>query len=203
MLKIYSLIFLAAMLVLGSADARAQTSGSSNPPFDKVLMMDFEKGMAGDKTLFDSAMGRTEAILAQNPNDARALAWHGSGTLYRLGMHERNKSKAESEATMKKGIKEMDDAVSAAPEDVLVLVVRAATLTSVAKHTPSSDESARLLTAGIGDFEKIARLTENKTDGESKGLRIYALKTLIQYYEKKGDAEKANAYKTLLSPITR
>jgi len=54
--------------------------------FDYEVREDMFRGFfAGDKAAFARAMALCEARLAENPDHAQALVWHGNGLLFRAG----------------------------------------------------------------------------------------------------------------------
>src|SRR5262245_41197143 len=53
--------------------------------FDYLVREDMFRGFAGDTAALERAMALCETRLAENPNNAEALVWHGTGLLFRAG----------------------------------------------------------------------------------------------------------------------
>src|SRR4029453_7936933 len=83
MARIWSRFTLAVItsIVLSPTNTRAQPS----PRFDELVRADFFAGIGGDEARLAKAMKLCEDTLAKAPRHAEAMAWHGSGLLFRAG----------------------------------------------------------------------------------------------------------------------
>lgn len=84
--------------------------------------------MAGDQARFDRAMKLCEETLSRNPRHAEALVWHGAGLMFLAGQAFRRNDPQTGRTLWERGLREMDEAVGLAPENVGVLIPRGATL---------------------------------------------------------------------------
>ncbi|MBL8222740.1 MAG: hypothetical protein JNL62_26105, partial [Bryobacterales bacterium] len=59
----------------------------SAPPdrFDHLVRNDFFAGFAGDEAALERALRVSGETIANNPEHAEALVWHGAGLYYRAG----------------------------------------------------------------------------------------------------------------------
>src|SRR5258705_2763151 len=96
--RMYGFLFILSALILvtavlkrprieSSADAASQREGSrvelQGDSLDAIVRGDFFAGMMGNKARLDRGMKYCENLLAENPRNAEALAWHGGGLLVR------------------------------------------------------------------------------------------------------------------------
>ena len=161
--------------------------------FDNVVRDDFFAGMSGDTARFDRAMQTCEAALAENPKNAAALVWHGAGLLVRSGRAFQVGDNENGMALRGRAMREMNDAVAMAPDDVQVLIPRAAILLSSARYAPV-DQSRDMARTAAADYEKVWAIeapAAGTLDNHSKGELLGGLATA---YRLSGDDEKAISY---------
>lgn len=125
--------------------------------FDAVVRDDFFAGMMGDIDRLDRGMKLCEEILAVDPTDADALVWHGGGLLTRASLAYASGDTALGERLWQRGIREMNRAVKAEPENLGVKIGRSATLIGLAQAgwDPSDVGSRRLLESALLDYERV------------------------------------------------
>ena len=107
-------LFLSGSLFTGLLAARQTPSER----FDYRVRGDFFLGMAGDAAAMDRAMKLCEETLANDPENAEALAWHGSGLIFLGGQTMRAGDYAKGTPSIARGLREMDDAVAKAPDQI-------------------------------------------------------------------------------------
>ncbi len=135
-------VTIAVLLLSGSLAAQSR--------LDVAVRNDMVAGFAGNLEALHRAMAACEKLLAENPDNAEALVWHGAGTLVQ--------SRLEGETDMQKrialfgkGTSEMDRAVSLEPNNIAVRIPRGGTL--------------RMATPGMPNFPILKTLIENaRTD---------------------------------------
>ena len=76
------------------------------------------RGFAGDTAALERAMALCETRLAENPNNAEALMWHGTGLLFRAGEAVRTGDYDKGVALNRAGLAEMAKAVALRPNDI-------------------------------------------------------------------------------------
>ena len=94
--------------------------------FDMVVRNDFFSGFGGNREALERAMKKSEAVLASNPKHAEAMVWHGSGTFVLSGVAVQNGDFPKAGELYKKGLDEMAAAVALEPDNVAVVIPRAA-----------------------------------------------------------------------------
>jgi tetratricopeptide (TPR) repeat protein len=161
--------------------------------FDDVIRADFFAGMSGDVARFDRAMQVCEEALASNRRNPPALVWHGAGLLVRSGAAFRAGRVDEGLELRARAMQEMSDAVAMAPDDIQVLIPRAAILVSSARFSPDvqARDMARLAAA---DYEKVLALQApyaSTLGAHSLGELLGGLATA---YRVLGDTQRASEY---------
>jgi hypothetical protein len=146
--------------------------------FDFLVREDFFSGFAGNGASLDRGMKTCEAILAKNPGNAEALVWHGSGLSFISGQLFQKGDFAKGMELFERGVKEMDDAVALAPDQVGVLIPRGATLLTATRAMPPGANTRRLLAQGLADYEKTYELQKPYFDtlsGHARGELLFGL----------------------------
>jgi tetratricopeptide (TPR) repeat protein len=162
--------------------------------FDFLVREDFFSGFAGNGASLERGMKTCEAILAKNPANAEALVWHGSGLSFISGQLFQKGDFAKGMELFERGIKEMDDAVALAPDNVGVLIPRGATLLTATRAIPPSANTRRLLAQGLADYEKTYELQKPYFDTLSGHARGELLFGLAEGYLRAGNETKAREH---------
>lgn len=197
-------ILASAMYVSAFAIGAAQQPAkpSDAPPsarFDMEVRADFFAGIMGDEARFKRAMARCEEVLAQDPNHAEALVWHGSGVLSMGGVAFQNGDYQKGGELWSKGLEEMNRAVAIAPDHVGVRIPRGATLFEASRHVPDPKQAAALLKIAIEDYEHTLKLQQaifGKLSDHAKGELLFGL---ADGWARLGDQTKAKDYFTRLT----
>ena len=176
------------------ADKSEHVTKYMEDPFVTKYRKKFFSVFAGKTGEFEQGMSELDAMLAKNPNDARALVWHGNGLMVRAGL---KKIQGQSDAGRQLLIdskKELDRAVSLDPDNVNILAMRAVTLHIAGQYWKASDMPAGSWQAIIADLEKTRRIIPPQA---MKKLSIHArgeiLTELADAYQKAGMANKSRS----------
>jgi len=160
----------AAVVVFGFAALAQQR-------FDSLVREDFFAGIAGDMDKFERAMKFTEDTLAKTPNHPEAKVWHGAGVFFRANTAFEKGDSQKGLALWQVGLDEMKAAVKLAPNDVAVLIPRAAMLTTASRFAPAS-YAKPILETGVQDYEKVLQLQAvdcSRRSAHSRGELLTAL----------------------------
>src|SRR5512140_215062 len=155
MLSLRSLVVAVAVGALFAGGLTAQ-SGSR---FDATVRGDFFAGLTGDVARLQQAMAACERMLADDPANAEALVWHGSGLYFQAGQLFRAGDAANGAAMAGRARQEMDSAVARDPDNIGVRIPRGATLLEAARQM-GPGAAAPLLTTAIEDYEHVLKLQE-------------------------------------------
>lgn len=132
-----------SVLVLAGAALMAQTG------FDYFgVQRDMFAALSGDTAAYKRAMDACEKALAENPNNAAALVWHGIGSLAAL----QDADPAKMMATLQVATAEMDKAVALAPDNLGVRIPRGAALMAVSREMPDFPLRRQMMQHALEDF---------------------------------------------------
>lgn len=179
-------------LFVGVLIAAAQ-SPAAPARFDFVVREDFFAGFGGDAARLQKAMDTCERVLADDPSHAEALVWHGSGLMFEAGMAFQNNDAQTGMDLFRRGLAEMDSAVSIAPDNVGVRIPRGAALLQATRSMDPAT-AAPLVHKAIDDYERTLAIQGPifATLGDHpKGELLFGL---AEAYSRLGDPEKARAY---------
>ena len=163
---------------------------SSQERFDLKVRTYFFAGFAGDTASLEKGMKMCEDALAENPKNAEALVWHGSGVLFSAGQAFQKGDQQKGGELWQRGLKEMDDAVELAPDDLGVRIPRGAVLLNASHFVPA--EMARpLIEKGVSDFEKAYEIQAPRLAELPTHPRGELLIGLADGYSRLGNPERA------------
>ncbi len=134
-----------------------------------------------------------EEALAADPKNAEALVWHGSGEYFLSGRAFQKGDSQKGTELSKLGMKEMDEAVMLAPENVAVRIPRGAVLLT-ASHFMPPDMARPLIEKGLSDYERSLELQAPHFDSLGTHPRGELLFGLADGYSRLGNQEKAKMY---------
>lgn len=181
-------------LILALTPPALAQAPQSPTRFDYLIRADFLAGAAGDLARFERAMKLCEETLAANPLHAEALVWHGSGLVFLSGQAVKRKDRETARELLARGLTEMDQAAALKPENVGVLIPRAATLSAVSRALRDPDRARPLLETAVGDYEKVLVLQAPYFERLSVHVRGELLAGLAEGWHRLGQIEKARGY---------
>ncbi len=181
------------LLALAIALAPDQAPAAADTWDYTVVRADMFAGLAGDTARFAKAMEACERTLARDAKHSEALVWHGSGLFFQAGQAFQRGDMANGGPLWERGLAEMDEAVSLAPDSLAVVIPRGAVLLQAARSVPPA-MAEPLLQTGVRDFEHVLDLQKSyfHTLGDHpKGELLFGL---ADGYARLGDKVKARAY---------
>ena len=119
------------MVLLTTGALLAQTRLDSNQ-----MRNDFFAAMAGNTDALKRMLDASQKMLDQNPDHPQALVWHGAATIGNFFM-EAQKGNARV-PVFQKGAADVDRAVSLAPDDIEVRIVRSVLYGPASRQFPPS-----------------------------------------------------------------
>jgi hypothetical protein len=174
---------------------------ASSERFDYLVRGDFFAGMAGDDAAMTRAMKLCEDTLAQDPQHAEALVWHGSGQLVLAGKAFEKGEMQRGGEMWTRGLKEMDAAGRIAPDKLAVLIPRGATYLQAAQSMPPGPQSKALTQQGVADYQKVWDIQKAYFDTLSGHQRGELLFGLAGGYDRLGEKEKARSVFEALAAV--
>jgi tetratricopeptide (TPR) repeat protein len=195
LVKLASILFFVAVIAISHLVFSIATSAQdASKRFDFLVREDIFAGLAGDRSRFDKAMKLCEETLAKNPKHAEAMVWHGGGVLTRAGWAFQAGDMRKGGALWRKGLDEMNAAVALEPDNIGVLIPRAAVLLEASKHVPLPATARELIETAVNDYEKVLRLQQSYFDKLSTHARGELLWALGSGWYRLGDMNKAEHY---------
>jgi len=161
--------------------------------FDNLVRGEFFSGFAGNKEALAHAMKVCEETLAENPKHAEAMVWHGSGNMFLSSQAFRTGDFENGGQLWGKGLREMQAAVTLAPDDVAVVIPRGATLLAASANAPEP-QGRPLLEQGVKDYEHVRELQKAHFDslsGHSRGELLFGLADGYNRLQRKPEATEA------------
>ena len=184
-------------LAVVSAGSNGQTlaqGAAQSQRFDLAVREDFFAGFAGDAEAMSRGMKRCEEALAKDPKNAEAMVWHGSGLTFDAKRAFMAGDIEKGRQIQAQAMREMSDAVALRPDDVSVLIPRAAVMISAALHVPSQEVAKRDFQIAADDYEKVLKLQTPVFSGMPVHSRGELLGGLAEAWNGLGNQEKLRAY---------
>jgi tetratricopeptide (TPR) repeat protein len=179
--------------VLSMFFAPQQAPTSAPQRFDYLVRADFFAGVAGDRVRLDKAIERCEQALADNPKHPEALVWHGAGLIVRASLAFQQGDMATGGPLFQRGLGEMVEAVTLAPDNPGVLIPRGAVLIEATKNMPP-DVGRPLLQSAMQNYEHVLDIQApyfGRLGDHGKGELLFGL---AEGWNRLGDADKARRY---------
>ena len=177
-------------LVVASGQAAPQPAAQR---FDYLVRADFFAGVAGDQARLKKAMDTCERTLAENPKHPEALVWHGAAMLVQSGQAFQKGDMGTGGQLWERGLKEMNDAVALAPDDVGVLIPRAATLFEATRNMQPA-MARPLLETAVANYEHVLALQTPYFDTLGDHPKGELLFGLAEGYHRLGQHDQARLY---------
>jgi tetratricopeptide (TPR) repeat protein len=176
------------LLIAGAITLAAQTDR-----FDLKVRNYFFAGFTGNATALAKGMKMCEDALAENPKNAEAMVWHGSGLYVQSGKAFQAGDQQKGIELYQRGLKELDEAVALAPESIGVRIPRGAVLFTGSRFVPP-EMAKPLIEKAISDYEKAYEIQGPHLDQMPPHPRGELLIGLADGYSRLGDQEKARAF---------
>jgi hypothetical protein len=161
--------------------------------FDLKVRQDFFTGFTGDTEALARGMKACEAALAENPKNAEAMVWHGSGLLFQASQAFQTGDQQTGIAVWTRGLKEMQTAVDLEPDSVGVRIPRGAVLLAMSHYLPTPEMAKPLIADGVADYQRTFELQKATFETLGSHPRGELLLGLADGYSRLGD--QANAQK--------
>jgi tetratricopeptide (TPR) repeat protein len=154
---------------------------------------DMFAGLSGDAARFTAAMEACERMLTVDPKHPAALVWHGAGLFFQAGRAFQEGDMTKGSALWDRGLREMNDAMALAPDDLGVIIPRAAVLLAATRQIPP--QMARpLLESAVRSYEHVLELQAEYFHGLGDHPKGELLFGLADGYARLGDQGNARKY---------
>jgi tetratricopeptide (TPR) repeat protein len=126
----------------------------SDDRFDLVVREDIFAGFDGDGERLAKGMKKCEEILEKKKDHAEAMVWLGSGEVYLSGQAFRKGDFGNGMKLWQKGLDHMNKAAELEPENIGVLIPRAAVLMPASRNLPEPLKG-QVLNSILKDFTRV------------------------------------------------
>jgi hypothetical protein len=191
MSKLAVLLTVIGFVITAAHSAHAQATPQR---FDYLVREDMFRGFAGDKAAFERAMALCEARLAENPDHAEALVWHGTGLLLRSGEAFRSGDNEKAGLLNRNGLAEMARAVALAPNNLGVRIPRGAVLLAAGMQIADAQRARKYFETAVEDFETVLTLEQPRLATLAQHPKGELFAALAEGWSRLGDAEKSRRY---------
>ena len=164
--------------------------------FDYLVREDMFRGFAGDTAAFERAMALCETWLAEDPDNAEALVWHGTGLLLRAGEAVRSGDRDKGVVLNRSGLAEMAKAVALRPNDISVLIPRGSVMLAAGMRIPNVERARRFFETAVGDFEKVLALQQPYLESLPPHPKGELFAALAEGWSRLGETQKSQLYLT-------
>ena len=181
-------------LIVFGISFTAAILGAQAERLDHKVRNDFFTGFAGDREALVRAMKVAGEAIAENPNHAEALVWHGAGTYFEAGLFFQKGDSQKGMELYQKALAEMNKAVELAPDSVGVRIPRGSSLLAATAFQPMDDRVRWELKSAIDDFQHIYDLQKNHLEKLGEHPLGQLLLGLGDGYSRIGETGKAKIY---------
>jgi hypothetical protein len=171
-----------------------QAPARSDERFDLKVRNDFFAGLAGDREALARGMKTCEEILKKNPKHGEALVWHGSGLFMEAGEAFMKGDQQKGIQVFQRAVQELNDAAKYEPDNIGVLVPRAAVFLVAAQRVPDAQQSKAFAATALGDYEKVYAMQKKELAKLGVHPRGELLFGLAEGARRTGMEEKAREY---------
>jgi hypothetical protein len=184
------IVLITALVVGASAIAFGGEPPAKPVRFDNLVRQDLFAGFNGDEDALARGLKKCDDALAKDPKNAEALVWRGAARVFQAGQAFKKNNPAEGMALWTTGLKDMDDAITLAPNTVGVRIPRAAVLMPASRAAPPA-MGKPLLTKALDDFQTIYKLQEKHLDRLGTHPHGELRMGLADVYRRLGENEKS------------
>ncbi len=170
-----------------------ETSDASKPTverFDLVVREDLFAGFEGDGERLKKAMAKCEEILAKNEKHAEAMVWLGAGEVFLSGQSFQKGNVGKGMTYWQTGLDRMNKAAELEPDNVGVLIPRAAVLMPASRNLPSPIKE-QVLKSVLKDFTRVYESQKDMLDQIGEHPLGELRMGLADVYRSLGDLEKS------------
>ncbi len=199
----WPLLLTSSMLLVSLPVSPAVPAGGEEPPPERRFEFQVRElvfqGLAGDLDALSEALRLCEEALVADPDHAEALVWHGSATLLKAGAAYGQGNFTAGATLWDQGIAEMARAVEIAPDDVAVLIPRAAALLGASRGVPFPAQARELARTAVADYEKVYELQRPYFSSLSEHARGELLLGIADGYQRLRQSADVERYMGLVN----
>jgi hypothetical protein len=162
--------------------------------FDLTIRNDVFAGMAGDPAAMTRALEKIDATLATEPNHAEAIVWRGGALFFQAGQAFQKQDQQRGMELYMRAMGDFEKAGKLAPDNVGVLIPRAAVLMSAALTSKNNPMAKQWVATAVADYEHVREMQQDRFASLGEHPRGELLQGLANGYRLLGDEAKATLY---------
>ena len=162
--------------------------------FDNQVRDDMFRAFGGNEAALKNAMSVIEKRLSEEPDHAEALVWRGAARYWRAGQAFAAGDIAGGQTLAATAMADLDRAISLQPNNIGVLVPRAAVLLVAARNQRDPALKQDLAARAAADYETALALRQGAFDRLGQHNRGEYLSGLAESWALAGHREKAETY---------
>jgi tetratricopeptide (TPR) repeat protein len=162
--------------------------------FDYQVRDDMFRAFGGNEAAFKNAMSIIDERLSANPDDAEALVWRGAGRYWKAGQEFGAGDVTGGRALAATAMVDLDRAFALQPDNIGVLIPRAAVLLAAARNQPEPARASDLAARAAVNFETALARRQPVFDQLARHNRGEYLSGLAESWAIAGDREKSETY---------
>jgi tetratricopeptide (TPR) repeat protein len=156
-------------------------------------------GAAGDRQALARLIARADTFLAKDPGHAQALAWRGNAHFALAGVEMRQGNAPQGAELAARGAAEMNDAVSRAPDDLAVRILRGTMYMSAVRIMPDVPLRSVYLEDARSDFQRALEIQTPRLASLGTHPHGELLLGLADAYSRQGKVADARRYYRLIT----
>jgi tetratricopeptide (TPR) repeat protein len=176
----------AAIAVIGASSAQER--------FDNEVRDDMFRAFGGNEAALKNALSVIEQRLSEQPNHAEALVWRGAARYWKAGQAFAAGDIAGGQALAATAMVDLDRAISLQPNNIGVLVPRAAVLLVAARNQRDPVRAQELAARAAADYETALAMRQRTFDRLGEHNRGEYLSGLAESWALAGNRAKAETY---------
>jgi tetratricopeptide (TPR) repeat protein len=162
--------------------------------FDYQVRDDMFRAFGGNEAAYKNAMAMIEEKLKEHPDHAEALVWRGAGRTFMAGRAFEGGDLAGARAMAAEGMADMDRAIALEPNNIGVLIPRAAVLLGMARNQRDAARMRELAGQAAANFETALALRKPAFDHLGQHNRGEYLSGLAESWALTGNQVAAERY---------
>lgn len=182
----FSVVVVAAVGIAASSLAQER--------FDYTVREDMFRAFGGNEAALKNAMSTIDEKLKEHPDHGEALVWRGAGRTWMAKQAFDSGDAAGGRAMAAAGMADMDRAFALEPNNISVLVPRAAVLLGVARTQRDDARKRELAEKAAANFETALALRKPAFDRLGQHNRGEYLASLAESWALAGNQETAERY---------
>lgn len=173
-------------------DGPEKAKADSATRFDLVVREDYFAGFNGDTKALERGMKASQEVLKDDPKHAEAMVWLGGGQVFLSGQNFSKGNVVDGMKMWQEGLAKMDAASKLEPDNIGVLIPRAAVLMPASRNLPKPIRE-QVLNGVLANFLRVYEQQKNGLDKIGEHPLGELRMGLADVYRSLGKSEESKA----------